>query len=116
MSRQAKERAVESSETTALLRKEIYCLQAIVRYLREDNRRARITEQASQAWLAEPLLMRTRKEQQLHEQQKPQARAVATEARQVLGELVNMASSARVYDLGAQLPEDRLAWRPLKSS
>ncbi|EPE03789.1 cap-gly domain-containing protein [Ophiostoma piceae UAMH 11346] len=52
MSRQAKERAVESSETTALLRKEIYCLQAIVRYLREDNRRARITEQASQAWLA----------------------------------------------------------------
>ena len=116
MSRQAKERAVESSETTALLRKEIYCLQMIVRYLREDNRRARITEQASQAWLAEPLLMRTRKEQQLHEQQKPRARAVATEARQVLGELVNMASSARVYDLGAQLPEDRLAWRPLKSS
>ncbi|CAK7222769.1 hypothetical protein SBRCBS47491_004974 [Sporothrix bragantina] len=120
--RHSKERAVATAREMEALKSEIASLQAVVRYLREDSRRARLTEQSNHAWLAEPLLPKTKRQQlQGHQnQQQPtvavRAQTVAAEARDVLGELVKMASAANVYDLGAQLPADRLAWRPARSS
>ena len=129
--RYSKERAVATAREMEALKSEIASLQAVVRYLREDSRRARLTEQSGHAWLAEPLLPKARRQQhplylqqqqQQQQQQQPpptaslRAQAVAAEARDVLRELVKMASSAKVYDLGAQLPADRLAWRPARSS
>ncbi|CAK7209532.1 hypothetical protein SCUCBS95973_000472 [Sporothrix curviconia] len=123
--RHSKERAVATAREMEALKSEIASLQAVVRYLREDSRRARLTEQSNHAWLAEPLLPKTKRQKQnlqnlQNQQQQPtaamRAQAVAAEARDVLGELVKMASAANVYDLGAQLPADRLAWRPARSS
>ncbi|CAK7265598.1 hypothetical protein SEPCBS119000_001595 [Sporothrix epigloea] len=117
--RHSKERAVATARELEALKSEIASLQAVVRYLREDSRRARLTEQSQHAWLAEPLLPKT-KRQQLQQRQQPsaamRAQTVAAEARDVLSELVKMASAASVYDLGANLPADRLAWRPARSS
>lgn len=114
VTRHSKERAVAAAREIEALKSEIAGLQSVVRYLREDNRRARLTEQASHAWLAEPLLLPKAA------QPKPaRARAqtlVAAEARDVLGELIKMASAAEVYDLAAKLPADRLAWRPAHTS
>lgn len=121
--RHSKERAVATAREMEALKAEIASLQAVVRYLREDSRRARLTEQSSHAWLAEPLLQKSKRRQQQQQQQQPQqptaatrAQAVAVEARDVLSELVKMASAARVYDLSKQLPADRLAWRPAHTS
>ncbi|CAK7564485.1 MAG: hypothetical protein SEPTF4163_002379 [Sporothrix epigloea] len=117
--RHSKERAVATAREMEALKSEIASLQAVVRYLREDSRRARLTEQSKHAWLAEPLLPKA-KRQQLQQKQQPSAAmralAVATEARDALSELVKMAGAASVYDLGANLPADRLAWRPARSS
>ncbi|XXG97527.1 hypothetical protein Hte_003832 [Hypoxylon texense] len=108
--RAGQERAVATAREMDALKSDIAALQAAVRYLREDNRRARTTEQGRHEWLAEPL----RKPVPLAEQRR---QLVAAEGRDALGELLKMATSARVYDLGgAQLPEDRMAWRPAKAT
>ncbi|KAF3071134.1 hypothetical protein GL218_00202 [Daldinia childiae] len=102
------ERAVATAREMDALKNDIASLQAAIRYLREDNRRARATEQARHDWLAEPL-------------QKPvpvveQRRAlVAAEGRDALGELLKLATSAKVYDLST-LPKDKMAWRPAKAT
>ncbi|KAI0156535.1 dynein associated protein-domain-containing protein [Xylariaceae sp. FL1272] len=100
------ERAVATAREIDALNKDIANLQAAVRYLREDNRRARMTEQSRYDWLAEPLKRAT----PLAEQRKA---LVAAEGKDVLSELLNMATSAKIYDLKT-LPEDKLAWRPAK--
>ncbi|KAI1269976.1 dynein associated protein-domain-containing protein [Xylariaceae sp. FL1019] len=100
------ERAVATAHEMDALNKDIANLQAAVRYLREDNRRARMTEQSRHDWLAEPLKQPT----PLAEQRKA---LVAAEGKDVLSELLNMATSAKVYDLKT-LPEDKLAWRPAR--
>ena len=107
-SKAGQERAVATAREMHALKNEIASLQSAVRYLREDNRRARLTEQHSYAWLAEPL----RKPAPAAEQRKA---LVVAEGRDVLGELVKMASSAKVYDL-ASLPKDKLAWKPAKTT
>lgn len=107
-SKAGQERAVATAREMRALKNEIASLQSAVRYLREDNRRARLTEQHSYAWLAEPL----RKPAPAAEQRKA---LVVAEGRDVLGELVKMASSAKVYDL-ASLPKDKLAWKPAKTT
>lgn len=103
------ERAVATAREMDALRDEIASLQAAVRYLREDNRRARLTEQGGYEWLAEPLV---RKRADPVDQRRA---LVVAEGRDALGELVRLVSSAEVYDL-ASLPEDKLAWRPARSS
>jgi dynactin 1 len=104
-----RERAVATAREMDALRDEIAGLQAAVRYLREDNRRARLTEQSGCDWLAEPLVRRRAEPVE-------QRRAlVVAEGRDALGELVRLVSSAKVYDLSA-VPEDKLAWRPAKST
>ncbi|KAI1813052.1 dynein associated protein-domain-containing protein [Poronia punctata] len=100
------ERAVATAREMDALKNEIANLQAAVRYLREDNRRARLTEQARHEWLAEPLT----KPMPVTEQRKG---LVAAEGKAALTELLEMATSAKVFDLNT-LPKDRLTWRPAK--
>lgn len=102
------ERAVATAKEMNALKQDIASLQSAVRYLREDNRRARVKEQSSHDWLTEPL----RKLTPVATQRKA---LVTAEGKDVLGELLKMAGSAKVYDLG-KLPKDKLAWRPAKGS
>ncbi|GAP85677.2 putative dynactin 1 [Rosellinia necatrix] len=102
------ERAVATAREMDALKNDIANLQAAVRYLREDNRRARVTEQPKYDWLAEPL----QKPAPVAEQRKA---LVAAEGKDVLAELLHMATSAKVYDLSA-LPKDKMAWRPAKAT
>ncbi|KAH6656223.1 dynein associated protein-domain-containing protein [Truncatella angustata] len=101
-----REQAVATQREMDALRDDISSLQAAVRYLREDNRRARTTEQAAYDWLTEPL----RKPTPVAEQRR---NLVATEGKDVLGELLKLAGSAKAYNLKT-LPEDKLAWRPYR--
>ena len=106
--RARQERAVATAREMDALKGEIAGLQSAVRYLREDSRRARMAEQPSYDCLAEPLT----KHMPLAEQRRS---AVVAEGKVVLSELVNLAMSAKVYDLAA-LPADKLAWKPAKST
>ncbi|KAK1826324.1 dynactin subunit 1 [Podospora conica] len=108
-SKARQERAVATAREMDALKDEIAGLQAAVRYLREDSRRARVTEQPDQAWLAEPL---TKPAPPVAEQRRG---LVASEAKTVLGELVRLAGDAKLYSLDA-LPADKLAWRPARST
>ncbi|KAI1805769.1 dynein associated protein-domain-containing protein [Daldinia bambusicola] len=102
------ERAVATAREMDALKNDIASLQAAIRYLREDNRHARATEQARHDWLAEPL----QKPAPVMEQRKA---LVAAEGRDALGELLKLATSAKVYDLST-LPKDKMAWRPAKAT
>ncbi|KAK8107515.1 uncharacterized protein PG998_009528 [Apiospora kogelbergensis] len=110
------ERAVATAREMDVLRNEIASLQAAVRYLREDNRRARAADQLHQHnWLAEPLL----KNKPSPAEQRREL--VASESRDVLAELLKMAgATGAVYDLKTLKPaesESRLsAWRPARAS
>jgi dynactin 1 len=100
------ERAVATAREMDALKKDIEGLQSAVRYLREDNRRARTTEQDKHEWLAEPLT----KSASAAEQRKA---LVVAEGKDVLGELVKMATTSKVFDFGT-LPKDKLSWKPAK--
>ncbi|EEU45869.1 uncharacterized protein NECHADRAFT_92539 [Fusarium vanettenii 77-13-4] len=102
------ERAVATAREMDALKKDIESLQSAVRYLRDDNRRARTSEQQRYDWLAEPL----QKPKTVTEQRRG---LIAAEGRDVLSELVKMASSASLYNFSA-LPEDKLAWKPARST
>jgi dynactin 1 len=90
------------------LKTEIASLQAAVRYLREDNRRARLTDERGLDWLQAPLIKLKTKEQQ-------RKALVLSEGDDVLNELLNLAKNASIYDLST-MPKNRLAWRPAKST
>ncbi|KAJ4136112.1 hypothetical protein NW768_003720 [Fusarium equiseti] len=102
------ERAVATAREMDALKKDIESLQSAVRYLREDNRRARTSEQHKHHWLAEPLKRPT----SITEQRR---NMITNEGKDVLGELVKMASGASMYDFSA-LPKDKLAWKPTRST
>lgn len=103
-----KEMAVATAKEMDTLKDEIVSLQSAVRFLREDNRRARLTEQGGYDWLSEPLTKPTPVAEQRRQ-------LVVAEGRDVLGELLKMATSAKVYDLGS-MPKDKLAWKSAKST
>ncbi|KAH0525287.1 hypothetical protein TsFJ059_007676 [Trichoderma semiorbis] len=102
------ERAVATAREMDALKKDIESLQAAVRYLRDDNRRARMKEQQDYEWLSEPL----KKEPSTEQQRKA---LVVAEGKDVLGELLKMATSATVFDLSAA-PKQKLAWRPARTT
>ncbi|KAG6267825.1 hypothetical protein E4U47_005081 [Claviceps purpurea] len=102
------ERAVATAREMDALKKDVESLQSAVRYLREDNRRARMTEPQNCEWLTEPL----KKPTPIAEQR--QALVVA-EGKDVLGELVKMTTSASMFSF-AGLPKDKLAWKPAKTT
>lgn len=107
-SKAGQERAVATAREMDELKTEIASLQAAVRYLREDNRLARLDEPYNAAWLSEPLI-------------KPKSQAaiqkdlVIAEGQDVLNELLNLAKDAKLYDL-ASMPKNKLAWRPAKNT
>jgi dynactin 1 len=108
--RASRERAVATAREMDALKSEIEALQAAVRYLREDSRRARLTEQASYAWLAEPLTKKPSPAEQ-------HRAMVAAESKAVLGELVNLAANARVFDLEAVVKEEKKGrWKPARET
>lgn len=102
------ERAVATAREMDALKKDIESLQSAVRYLREDSRRARVTEQQTHDWLTEPL----KRPAPTTEQRRA---LVEAEGKDVLSELVRMATSGSMFDL-ASLPKDKLAWRPAKTT
>lgn len=107
-SKAGQERAVATAREMDALKSEISSLQAAVRYLREDNRRMRFTEPQSNDWLHTPLIApKTRIEQRQD--------LVLAEGQDVLNELLNLTTSAKIYDLST-MPNNRLTWRPAKST
>lgn len=107
-SKAGQERAVATAREMEALKTEINSLQAAVRYLREDNRRARLTDPRGLDWLETPLIKPKTKEKQ-------RKALVLAEGNDVLNELLNLTSTAKVYDLST-MPKNRLAWRPAKST
>lgn len=107
-SKAGQERAVATAREMDALKTEIASLQAAVRYLREDSRRARTTDAEALDFLSAPLTKSKTKEEQ-------RKALVHAEGEDVLNELLNIASSAKIYDL-TNTPKDRLAWRPAKST
>jgi dynactin 1 len=107
-SKAGQERAVATAREMEALKTEIASLQAAVRYLREDNRRARVTDSEALDFLATPLTKSKSKEEQ-------RKALVQAEGQDVLSELLNLTSTAQVYDLSSIL-KNRLAWRPAKST
>ncbi|TVY55676.1 Dynactin, 150 kDa isoform [Lachnellula cervina] len=107
-SKAGQERAVATAREMEALKTEIASLQAAVRYLRDDNRRARVTDSDGLEFLAVPLT----KPKSNEEQRKA---LVVAEGQDVLNELLDLASTAQVYDFKS-IPQNRLAWRPAKST
>ncbi len=93
---------------TAALKAEMASLQASVRYLREDARRARLEPDTALSWLGEPLIKKkTAKEER--------AGLVVAEGGDVYNELLNLASHSKVVELQGDVG-DLLKWRPRKES
>jgi dynactin 1 len=107
-SKAGQERAVATAREMEALKTEIASLQAAVRYLREDNRRARLVDSSGLDWLESPLIKPKTKEEQ-------RKALVVAEGQDVLNELLNLTNSAKLYDLST-MPKNRLAWRPAKST
>lgn len=107
-SKAGQERAVATAREMEALKTEITSLQAAVRYLREDNRRARLTDNQCMDWLETPLIKSKTKEEQ-------RKALVLAEGEEVFNELLNLTSAAKIYDLST-MPKNRLAWRPAKTT
>jgi dynactin 1 len=107
-SKAGQERAVATAREMEALKSEIESLQAAVRYLREDNRRARLTDAQGYAWLDSPLIKPKTKEERRRD-------LVVAEGDDVLNELLALTTTAKVFDLSA-MPKNKLAWRPAKST
>lgn len=102
------EQAVATAREMNALKVEIASLQAAVRYLREDNRRARLDESQQLDWLDAPLVQPMTKEEE-------RSALVLAEGQDVLDDLLSLASTAQVYEL-TSMPKNRLAWRPAKAT
>lgn len=101
------ERAVATARELAVLQTEIAALQASVRFLREEARRAKLStaEIGNLAWLSEPLVALKPVEQKQRE-------SVVAEGSDVLSELLNLTSSAKLVKLG----ERKRGWRPVRET
>ncbi|EKD19406.1 CAP-Gly domain-containing protein [Drepanopeziza brunnea f. sp. 'multigermtubi' MB_m1] len=102
------EQAVATAREMDALKTEITSLQAAVRFLREDVRRARLTDPQNFDWLETPLVKPMTKAEE-------RKALVLAEGKDVLNDLLNLASTAKVYDL-TTMPKNRLAWRPAKAT
>ncbi|OJD24022.1 hypothetical protein ACJ73_04617 [Blastomyces percursus] len=103
------------------LRVEVANLQAAVRFLREDNRRANFMDPYSvqrtnhlRAWLDTPLVRR-----KVATEAKGAEYNAASECQDVLAHLLKLTKESNFVDLRTTLPPDevsRLSWRPIKST
>ncbi|KAK3902738.1 hypothetical protein C8A05DRAFT_33547 [Staphylotrichum tortipilum] len=100
-SRETREQTAEMRRELETMRFDKDALQASILYLREDSRRARVSEALQSGWLTQPLT------------KAPLGTLVVPKRRQALGELVNLAGGAQVFDLagrsGAKNPRSFLA-------
>lgn len=109
------EASMATARENEALRKEIASLQASVRFLRDDNRRAHLLDPNSvqrannmRSWLDTPLV-------------KPKVREdrTAAECQDVLNHLLRLSKESHVVDLKSSVPQEgasRLSWRPVKST
>ncbi|ODH49298.1 hypothetical protein GX48_04638 [Paracoccidioides brasiliensis] len=103
------------------LRAEVANLQAAVRFLREDNRRANYMDPYSvqrtnhmRAWLDTPLV-----HPKIAADDKRAIYNAASECQDVLTHLLKLTKESKLVDLKSTLPADeasRLSWRPVKST
>ncbi|KAI1962857.1 hypothetical protein LOZ58_002481 [Ophidiomyces ophidiicola] len=103
------------------LREEVANLQAAVRFLRDDNRRAHLLDPYSvqrtnhlKSWLDVPLLRLKASSQESHAH-----RLATSESQDVFTYLIKLSKESKFVDLGYTLPPDslsRFAWRPLKTT
>ena len=108
--RASRERAVATQREMDTLQASVTSLQSAVRFLREDNRTARLGGSSGlPSWLDEPLI----KPPFSHKEQQS---LLCTEGKDVLGELLNMASSARPVKLQPKTTDDWAKWRPVRES
>ncbi|KAH8811580.1 dynein associated protein-domain-containing protein [Xylogone sp. PMI_703] len=107
-SKAGQERAVATAREMEALRTEINDLQSAVRYLREENRRARVTDSSNLSWLDEHLIKPKSKEEE-------RKALVLAEGQDVLNELLNLTKTAELYDL-SKMPKNKLGWRPAKTT
>lgn len=97
------------------LRKEVASLQAAVRFLRDDNRRAHLLDPSSvqrannmRSWLDVPLV-----------KPKVSEDKTAAECQDVLTHLLRLTKESHVVDLKSSVPQEgasRLSWRPAKTT
>lgn len=109
---------IKENET---LRAEVASLQAAVRFLREDNRRANLLDPYAvqrtnnmRSWLDTPLV-KTR----IPANEKHEAHKASSECQDVLNHLMKLTKESKFVDLKSTVPADeatRLSWRPVKST
>ncbi|KAJ2903888.1 uncharacterized protein MKZ38_009174 [Zalerion maritima] len=111
------ELAVATKREMDGLRDRVEELSAAVRFLREDNRRARGEEQGGMDWLAEPLLPSTTSKDK-EDVKNRRREMVKQEGRECLAELVKMVEVGQIFDLEEMMSKDKdlLAWRPRRES
>ena len=102
------ERAVATAREMEALKSEISNLQAAVRFLREDNSRTRSSLAISLDWLEAPLSKPKSRNSQRRD-------LVTAEGTEVFTELLKLTATSKIFDL-ATLPEDRLSWKPAKTT
>jgi dynactin 1 len=107
-SKEGQERAVATAREMEALQSEIKSLQSAIRFLREDNSRTRLAEKENLDWLEQPLVKKKSEREQKRQM-------VKKEGEDVLNALLTLVDGAEVFDL-SQLPQDKLAWRPVKST
>lgn len=112
-----------------VLRSEIASLQAAVRYLRDENRRANLLDpvavqraHATRTWLEAPLVPPRQAGSRAQTSAQTASAAVASESQDVLAHLVKLAQETNVVDLRASISDNsttahsRLAWKPFRST
>ncbi|KAI9848960.1 MAG: hypothetical protein M1837_005849 [Sclerophora amabilis] len=104
----AEKTTVATARETEALQREISTLQSTVRYLHEDNQKARlpdVSSSSSLAWLREPLV-------KPKTPQEESANRIKSEGQDVFHEMLNLVSDAKVVDLRSRgLQENKLGWR-----
>ncbi|KAK4133079.1 hypothetical protein BT67DRAFT_423812 [Trichocladium antarcticum] len=110
------ERAVATAREMDALKADMAALQAAVRFLREDSRRARLAQQAELDWLAAPLVAKPPPSPSPAAAEQRRVAMLASEGRAVLAELVDLAAAATVFDLGTLPRGNRAGWKPARST
>lgn len=105
-----KERTVATVREVESLRLEIDGLQGAVRFLHDDNHRARLgnPKEEYMAWLWTPLM-----QQSPNDGEHRKRKELKKEGIDVLDSLLDLVNDAQFVDLG-KLPKNKLSWRPAK--
>lgn len=105
------EKTVASAREMQALRVEIEGLQGAIRFLREDNRKARLAhpDHESMSWLRKPLMARPN-----NDPERRRRLDLSREGTGLLSTLLELTLSSPAVDLTRLPADNRLAWRPAK--